>query len=73
MNKISYANKLVSDAKKKFASTQSSVSSQASSSSSVRVLRRQFTVQFKLMAIRKVERLESIRKAKESTVSSSSD
>ena len=58
--------------KKKVASTQSSVSSQASSSSSVRVLR-QFTVQFKLIAIRKVELLESIRKAKESTVSSSSD
>jgi len=49
-----------------FSSTQtSSASSQSSKSSknSVKILRRQFTVQFKLMAVRMYERLGSIRKA----------
>jgi hypothetical protein len=48
-----------------FSSQTSSASSQSSKSSknSVKILRRQFTVQFKLMAVRMYERLGSIRKA----------
>lgn len=48
----------------------SSASSQSSKSSkkSVKTLRRQFTVQFKLMAVRMYERLGSIRKAAKNLV-----
>jgi len=56
---MSYNNK---QKKSKNSQVSSSQSSQ-SSNNSVKILRRQFTVQFKLMAVRKYERMGSIRKA----------